>query len=250
MIKIQRELYQIILKEINKNYLKFYNEDFLKIVNRFDFQDYLGEIVLKNKYDALSLMELFYPLYKKHWDINELEWLQYIYNWTLKLSFPEKVNMEFDLGLEPLLLFYLNILREFSKYEIKYHKGNFLHEYPISFLDEKEEQDSNYLKEYLNFKNAFLNNWIYELMKLDLCLTDHNTIEHIVGVNHLSLNIARQLKILGLSIDLGIVAGSGLGHDIGKYGVKEEEASRVPYLHYYYTEEWFSKINAEKKLAI
>ncbi len=116
-------------------------------------------------------------------------------------------------------------------------------------MDEKEEQDSNYLKEYLNFKNAFLNNWIYELMKLDLCLTDHNTIEHIVGVNHLSLNIARQLKILGLSIDLGIVAGSGLGHDIGKYGVKEEEASRVPYLHYYYTEEWFSKINAEK-LAI
>ncbi len=30
MIKIQRELYQIILKEINKNYLKFYNEDFFK----------------------------------------------------------------------------------------------------------------------------------------------------------------------------------------------------------------------------
>ncbi len=60
---------------------------FLKIVNRFDFQDYLGEIVLKNKYDALSLMELFYPLYKKHWDINELEWLQYIYNWTLNYPF-------------------------------------------------------------------------------------------------------------------------------------------------------------------
>ena len=246
MIKAQREIYQIILKEINKDYLKFYYEDYLKIVNRNDFQDYLGEIVLKNKYDALALMKLFYPLYRKHWDIGEIEWLQYIYNWVLKLSFPEKNNGNFHKGLEPLVLFYLNILRVFSQYEIHYDENNFLYKYPISFLSEKEEKDTNYLKEYLNFKTAFLNNWVYELMKLDLSLTGHNTIEHVVGVNHLSLNIARQLKSLNLPIDLGIVTGSGLGHDIGKYGVMEEESHRVPYLHYYYTEEWFNRFNAEK----
>src|SRR5699024_9450776 len=77
-------------------------------------------------------------------------------------------------------------------------------------------------------------------------LTSHNTVDHVVGVNHLSLNISRQLKALGLPIDLGIVVGAGLGHDIGKYGVYEEDMSRVPYLHYYYTEEWFNRLGIEK----
>lgn len=246
MIKNHKEIYQLILEEIDKDYLKFYNKDLLKIVNKNDFQNYLGEIVLKNKYNALSLMELLYPLYNKHWDMSEIEWLEYIYDWTLQLSFPEKNNRKFDKGLEPLVLFYLNLLRIFSKYEKNYDENNFLYKYPISFLDEKEEKGTKYLREYLNFKNAFLDNWIYELMKLDLSLTEHNTIDHVVGVNHLSLNIARQLKFLDLPIDLGIVAGSSLGHDIGKYGVMKEEKHRVPYLHYYYTEEWFNRFNAEK----
>src|SRR5699024_42479 len=102
---------------------------------------------LKNKYDALSLLQLLYPLYRDYWDLEEMEWLKYFYNWALKLSFPEKINKEFHPGLDPLVLFYLNILREFSKYEIKYDKGNFPYEFPISLLEEKEERDSIYLKE-------------------------------------------------------------------------------------------------------
>ena len=66
MIKNHKEIYQLILEEIDKDYLKFYNKDLLKIVNKNDFQNYLGEIVLKNKYNALSLIELLYPLYNKH----------------------------------------------------------------------------------------------------------------------------------------------------------------------------------------
>ena len=246
MIKNHREIYQLILGEINKDYIRLYNEDLIKIINKKAFQDYLDTIVLKNKYDALSLMELLYPLYKKYWDISEMEWLNYIYDWTLNLSFPEKNQREFDEGLEALVLFYLNLLRIFSKYEKEQDENNFLYKYPISFLNESEEKNTKYPREYLNFKKAFLDNWIYELMKLDLCITGHNTIEHVVGVNHLSLNIARQLKALNLPVDLGIVAGSGLGHDIGKYGVPNEENHRVPYLHYYYTEQWFNKIQAGK----
>ena len=40
----------------------------------------------------------------------------------------------------------------------------------------------------------FFNNWIYELMNIDISLTNHNTKDHVVGVNYLSLYIGRQLK--------------------------------------------------------
>jgi nicotinic acid mononucleotide adenylyltransferase len=58
--------------------------------------------------------------------------------------------------------------------------------------------------------------------------------------------IGRQLYALGLPVDLGVIAGASLGHDIGKYGVLEEDMRRVPYLHYYYTEEWFKRFSMDK----
>ena len=116
----------------------------------------------------------------------------------------------------------------------------------LEFLTEEEEKTSNYLDEYLKFKKVFIDNWIYELMKLDLVLTGHNTLEHVMGVNNISLYIGRQLKKFNLPVDLGIVVGAALGHDIGKYGVRDEDMHRVPYLHYYYTEEWFNRFGLHK----
>lgn len=83
-------------------------------------------------------------------------------------------------------------------------------------------------------------------MNLDMAITGHNTLDHVIGVNHLSMYIGRQLFKLGLPLDLGVVVGASLGHDIGKYGVLDSDKSRVPYLHYYYTEEWFKKFKINK----
>lgn len=246
MTGIQDNLYKLILNETKKEYLEAFRKSIENLIKGGRFKNFLKEIVTYNQYEAHKLMELLYPVYKDYSCMNQDQWLKYIYNWTLKLSFPEKIQQVFHKNLEPLVLFYLNILRVFSQYEIKYNKNSFLHKYPISFLKEEEEKNTKYLEEYLNFKKAFLDNWIYELMKLDHSIYKHNTLEHVVGVNYLSLNIARQLKKLNFPIDLGIVVGSGLGHDIGKYGVGDKEKNRVPYLHYYYTEEWFNRFRAEK----
>lgn len=246
MIEVYNEIYKFVLNELEKSYLEPYSNDFFKFVQGNDFKIKLNNILLENKYNALSLMNLLYPLYKKHQELSEIGWLKYIHDYVLSLSFPEKVNTRFKENLSPLVSFYLNLLRTFSNCETKYNKNSFVYKYPISFLKPEEEYKIKFLDEYLNFKNAFLNNWVYELMKIDLSLTSHNTVDHVVGVNHLSLNISRQLKALGLPIDLGIVVGAGLGHDIGKYGVYEEDMSRVPYLHYYYTEEWFNRLGIEK----
>ncbi|MCF6466687.1 HD domain-containing protein [Clostridium sp. Cult2] len=246
MSKAYNEIYKLILNELERGYLKLYHKDLLQFIQRNDFKIKLNNIISKNKYDALSLMELLYPLYVKYRESPKIDWLKYIFDYVLSLSFPEKVSRKFEEELNPLVFLYLNLLRIFSCFEIRYDKSSFLHKYPIGFLESEEERNTKFLDEYLIFKNAFLDNWIYELMKMDLSLTNHNTIDHVVGVNHLSLNIGRQLKILGLPIDLGIIVGAGLGHDIGKYGVREEDIDRVPYLHYYYTEKWFNRLGIEK----
>ena len=43
----------------------------------------------------------------------------------------------------------------------------------------------------------------------------------------------------GVELDLALVSGSAIGHDIGKFGCRPGE--RVPYLHYYYTDQWFRR---------
>lgn len=246
MIKAYNEFYSFILEELEKDYIKYHQEDFLIFIENNEFKSRLSNTISKNRYDALSLIKLLHGLYIKHKKFNELEWLYYIYDYVLNFSFPEKVRRNFDENLTPLVSFFLNLLRKLCHLEMKYSRNSFLYRYPISFLNPEEERESKFLEEYLIFKEAFFSKWIYELMKLDLSLTNHNTLDHVVGVNHLSLNIGRQLKNLGLPIDLGIIVGAGLGHDIGKYGVEDKDKDRVPYLHYYYTEKWFNSLNIEK----
>lgn len=246
MIKAFENVYEFILEEIKKDYLLPYQEELVCFTEADGFKRNLKELILKKQYDALSLIDLLHDLFAKYKDISNMDWLNYIYDYVLSLSFPEKVGRDFESSLTPLVIFFLNLLRRFCQLEIEYDESSFLYKYPISFLNEEEEKESKSLNEYLTFKDSFFNNWIYELMKLDLSLTNHNTLDHVVGVNHLSLNIARQLKDLGLPIDLGIVVGAGLGHDIGKYGVEDKDKDRVPYLHYYYTEKWFNEFNMPK----
>lgn len=237
-------IYHLISDEANKDYLGHYRQEILHELSRDEFIKSVKFNVTNNRYDAISIIDLLYPIYCKYWNAPKMEILRYIFDWVLSLSFPEKVNRSFNEDLKPLVLFYLNLLRSISQYEMKHAAKDNKYVYPLEFLTEEEEKSCT--GEYKMFKKAFLDNWIYELMKMDMALTGHNTLEHILGVNYVSLYIARQIKMLNLPIDLGIVAGSSLGHDIGKYGVLDADAKRVPYLHYYYTEKWFERFNLKK----
>jgi nicotinic acid mononucleotide adenylyltransferase len=61
------------------------------------------------------------------------------------------------------------------------------------------------------------------------------TIEdHVLGVTGLSLWIGRQLA-RAVPVDLPLLHGAAIGHDIGKFGCIGDEVRRIPRLHYYYT---------------
>ena len=69
--------------------------------------------------------------------------------------------------------------------------------------------------------------------------TGFNVIGHLHHVHQIAVNISRQLSLAGVPIDLALISGAAVGHDIGKFWLKTREYERIPYLHYYYTDLFF-----------
>lgn len=172
--------------------------------------------------------------------------LSYIYEHTLNKSFPEAVNIVLIPSLNGVCEFYLKVLRVFCEAQKSSKDGSWQSKYPLNFLDDEESE------EYKKFTKAFNNNYIYELMKLNGEVYNFNTLDHVCGVHFLSMFIAKKVKEIGIPVDLGRVSGAAAGHDIGKFGCKSSELKRVPYLHYYYTDQWFKKydINYIRNIAL
>jgi nicotinic acid mononucleotide adenylyltransferase len=66
--------------------------------------------------------------------------------------------------------------------------------------------------------------------------------DHVLGVTGLSLFIGRQLADV-VPVDLPLLHGAAIGHDVGKFGCVGDEVTRIPRLHYYYTHTWYQDRN-------
>ena len=113
----------------------------------------------------------------------------------------------------------------------------------LDLLREEELEGSAHQDGYRLFLRACRKEYVYELMRLGLEVTPWRTLEHIAGVHHVAVSVARDLKRAGVPIDLPLVSAAAAGHDIGKFGCRPGE--RVPYLHYYYTDLWFRSRHME-----
>ncbi|WP_306599652.1 hypothetical protein [Geothrix sp. 21YS21S-2] len=63
--------------------------------------------------------------------------------------------------------------------------------------------------------------------------------DHVLGVTGLALWIGRQLA-KSIPVDLPLLHGGAIGHDVGKFGCVGDEAKRIPRLHYYYTHQYYA----------
>jgi len=63
--------------------------------------------------------------------------------------------------------------------------------------------------------------------------------DHVLGVTGMALWIGRQLA-QSVPVDLPLLHGGAIGHDVGKFGCVGDEARRVPRLHYYYTHQYYA----------
>ncbi|MGM9972652.1 MAG: cytidyltransferase [Clostridiaceae bacterium] len=231
---------------LKKNHL---NKSFLEITLKSNsFVKDFGDIFYEGDFSIRRIIKLFISIFKEdktaplpQWD-NE-EWLNYLYQYTLSKSFETAVTIDLLPELNKYSEFFLKLLRIFMEFNKEQNPHLFTSKYPLVLLTDEEMASLEHPEEYERFKNAFLNENIYEMMLLNEAITGFTTLDHICGVHHLAINIGRQLKSRMLSVDLGRVSGSSAGHDIGKFGCIGEEMKRVPYLHYYYSDQWFLKHN-------
>lgn len=106
----------------------------------------------------------------------------------------------------------------------------------FQFLTPEQAAECDCGKEYRRFLNAWRGEFVYELMRLGQEFTPFRTLGHIAGVHYIAMTAAFGLAKAGVDVDLALISAAAATHDVGKFGCRPGE--RVPYLHYYYTNEW------------
>ena len=106
----------------------------------------------------------------------------------------------------------------------------------FAFCTDEEAAGSPF---YQRFLQVWRQDFVYELLRLSRELTPFSTLQHIAMVHHVAMTAGRALRRGGAAVDLALTSAAAAGHDIGKFGCMPGE--RVPYLHYYYTDELLTR---------
>ena len=161
-------------------------------------------------------------------------WLAYAYDYARRLLYPEKTGAE---PFAPGAVFLLSVLQVLfaAEEELLPHDPA----WTFDFLTDDELAGSPCAPSYQRFLRLWRREFVYELMRLGLETTPYRTLEHIAGVHHIAVTAARALRKSGVAVDVALVSGAAAGHDLGKFGCRPGE--RVPYLHYFYTDQWFRR---------
>jgi len=160
-------------------------------------------------------------------------WLSYTYRFACACLFPRPDNQSLrEASQAPGALLLLALLQAFFDDERRTRPREPLLD--ISLL--REVDAGPHAEEYHRFASAYRREFVYETMRLGMEATPFRALEHIAGVNFVAMSVAKDLKRAGFPVDLALVSGAAVSHDIGKFGCRPGE--RVPYLHYYYTDQW------------
>ena len=160
-------------------------------------------------------------------------WISFTYQYLLSEYFPYNFTCECAEGQKEAADFFISMLSWLffrEQEEIPFDPCRH-----FMLLKKEEKQYCRISREYKRFLNCISEKGVYVFMRLSQACTPYNTLGHIAGVHHVAMYMARQLARKQVQVDLGIVSGAALMHDIGKFGCRPEERERVPYLHYYYT---------------
>ncbi len=165
-------------------------------------------------------------------------WLPALYQLLIAGIFPQSVEWTMEEASLPGACLYLETLTVLLEEE----RGTapFDPRTDFAFLTPGELEASHYAGEYSRFVELFGSQRVVELMRIGREIKPFDTLGHIAGVHYIAMHVGRQIAQAGLPIDLALLSGAAAGHDIGKFGCRSFETHRIPYLHYYYTDQWFT----------
>lgn len=238
-------LYQLKKQILSGNFIVEANWDRNRITNFLEHPDHIRgikNIIEQNNYQTQTIFSLYESLIRSLVErTHDIDLLKQFHNYAVNLSFPGTETFELNRGLEPLAELFLRIMRIYCDLQKAVDQSSWQGKYPLVSINSKEEGQLENSTEYQRFKFYFKQDFVYEMMKMNQDLMKFTTLDHICGVHHLAMKVARQLKRAGVKIDLGRVSGAAAGHDVGKYGCQGEEKKRVAYYHYHYTGVWFER---------
>ena len=161
------------------------------------------------------------------------DWIDYCCVWLQHEYFPEQAAPEKREVREEAMDFFLQVLNGIFDRERRELPFDPCRDFDV--LTREEMADTDVRREYRALLNSLSGEYVYAFMRLARECTPFDTLGHIAGVHHVAMHLARQLKRTEVKVDLGLISGAAIAHDIGKFGCRPEESRRVPYLHYYYS---------------
>lgn len=189
---------------------------------------------IRKRLECGEVLGLCAPILAKLAPVPEDGWLSFCYRYVRSILYPKggfaPDAEEYEVGAK----FYLIVLQVLLDYERTVLPFDPLMD--LAFLTEDEYRGCEHEGEYRQFLYEYRKEYVYELMRLGQEVTPFRTLGHIGGVHHIAMTVARGLQAAGVEVDLSLISGAAAAHDIGKYGCRPGE--RVPYLHYYYTDQW------------
>ena len=139
-------------------------------------------------------------------------WLAFTYDFARKSMFPEP---DFEPRRErhgPGAVFFLSLLQ--ALFDAGRTKAPPDPLWDLALLEEDELAGSAHQDSYRLFLRAWRREFVYEMMRLGLEVTPWRTLEHIAGVHHVAVSVARDMRRAGVPIDLPLVSAAAAGHDI------------------------------------
>src|SRR5665648_790013 len=224
---------------LNRQFLKYNNiskKEMQEILANNDWVITFDKLKNNEIINCKKIINCISPILNRITSEPELGWEQYIIDLTIKQLFPEGVYEEENKENRICRSIILQTIRTFIEKK-KFTVQN--QEEIIVFLKPEEYESCNGKQEYDKLVKYWSRNYINEFMLIYGEKTSFNIIGHISGVHKIALIIGEQLRKVGVPLDIALMSGAAIGHDIGKFGCKETESARTPYLHYYYTDIFF-----------
>ena len=245
--KIVKQIERQIVENIShKEFLKqvgFHKKDAQNLVKKHVSTGAISDVIMGDDFSGSRIFKLCFSLMEELCPVEPAEgWLQYSYNLARKDMFEESVDIDSRPEAITAARFYLEVLAAFLSQLPA--MGKVETGYWFDFATEEEISGESSAAEYRTFLVSFRRDKIYEMMWIGREVVNFDLLGHVGGVHHIAMHAARQLKTLGVPVELGLISGAAAGHDIGKYGCHGEEVRRIPYLHYYYTAQWFKRHKA------
>lgn len=232
---ILKEAQHYLTDKNTLRYLELTRKEMLQLMTDFHWTANLGRMIENNDYSAVSLAKALKPLMGSFAPEPEAGWLKYICDETIAYMYPENFSSAATAGRNKAKIFFMENYRWLLSLQKKITGFSAVDH--IDLLGDDETAGCITANEYDKLKSFWKDNYIYEFMRISREITPFNTIGHIGGVHFVAAFIGRQLYKADVPVDLALVSGAAAGHDLGKFGCSPQEAKRIPYLHYYYTDE-------------